>query len=463
MSKKDSRSQVSDPSPDEIRTALGNVVASKVFGGSLRLRNFLIYVVEESLDGRGDKIPAKLISEDVYKRPAGASADSDNVVRVDAGRLRRRLDQYYLDAGKNDPVRIHIDPGGYAPRFERQNTLVKSHLQNHPKRRHAVMATSFLVGAFLVAGIVFISGSWLTEWQSAVVDGLPPKTDNASQDLRVLERQAILEKSPMALQAVNMAEQARGLMFPLFDLERLKLTTEMFRQTIRLDDTYFGGYAGAAQTLGSLAFFSPPGPMRANFQTEAQEMADKALRLDPAHSWTQSAAAWTAFTGKDFDRAFRLSNRAMELDPENGNILDFHGIISLFSGNFKSASDAADPIRPRTPVNQRFANRNIYAAANFHLGEYTKTIKSFKTAAEVGDPLSAPALVYMAAAYHAMGEVGEAERKAKELSTAWPNFKADRVLRRIYRHREHADAIVSRLLAAGWVSPSGPNSSAVPE
>lgn len=163
-------------------------------------------------------------------------------------------------------------------------------------------------------------------------------------------------------------------------------------------------------------------------------MADRALSLDPTHSWTQSAAAWVAFTGKDFDRAFRLSDRAMDLDPEDGNVLDFHALIALFSGNFKSARDAADPSRPRTQVNQRFANLNIYAAANFHLSEYAETIKSFKTAAEVGDPLSAPVLAFMAAAYHAMGEVREAKRKAKELSTTWPKFKADRVLRRIYRH-----------------------------
>jgi hypothetical protein len=105
----------SEVSPDKIRAALNAVIRSDEFNKAVRLQELLAYVIEESLDGRGDKIPAKLISGAVYNRPIKADIDNENVVRVDAGRLRRRLGQYYLGAGKDDPVRIHIDPGGYAP------------------------------------------------------------------------------------------------------------------------------------------------------------------------------------------------------------------------------------------------------------------------------------------------------------------------------------------------------------
>ena len=447
MSKAAPRTSETGLSPDRIRAALDAVVTSDVFDSAVRLQEFLSYVVGESLAGRGDKIPAKLISEAVYKRPIDSSADNENVVRVDAGRLRRRLDHYYLDAGRNDPVRIHIDPGAYVPRYEERSTLDGSAAVIWRRR---ALAGSLVLGVCVIAGIAYMLGSR----QVIVEEVQHPKSDNASQDLQALERQAIYDHSPASLQAVNLAGQARGLIFPIFNVARLRLTTDMFRQAINLDDQYFGGYAGAAQTLGALVLLSPTGPNRENLQTEAEAMAAKAMDLDPVHSWSQSAAAWVAFTGKDFERAIRLSSRSMELSPNDGNILDFHALISFFSGDFEAARDAADPDRARAASKQRFANRNIFAAANFHLGEYSKTIESFKLAAETGDPVGAPALAFLAATYHAMGNTKMAEQKATELSTAWPNFRPDFVLRRFYRHREHADAIVNRLLAAGWTPPT---------
>ncbi len=447
MSKTASRTPETGLSPDRIRAALDAVVTSDVFDSAVRLQEFLSYVVGESLAGRGDKIPAKLISEAVYKRPIDSNADNENVVRVDAGRLRRRLDHYYLDAGRNDPVRIHIDPGAYVPRFEERSALEGS---TAVTGQRWVLTGSLFLGACAIAGIAYMLGSS----QVIVEDVQHPKSDNASQDLQTLERQAIYEHSPISLQAVNLAGQARGLIFPIFNVERLRLTTDMFRQAISLDDQYFGGYAGAAQTLGALVLLSPTGPNRENLQTEAEAMAAKAMDLGPVHSWSQSAAAWVAFTGKDFDRAIRLSSRSMELSPDDGNVLDFHALISLFSGDFEAARDAADPDRPRAASKQRYANQNIFAAANFHLGEYSKTIESLKLAAETGDPVGPPALAFMAASYHAMGNTKMAEQKARELSTAWPDSRPDIVLQRFYRHREHADAIVSRLLAAGWTPPT---------
>ncbi len=433
-------------SPDQIRAALDAVVTSNVFNSAVRLQEFLSYVVGESLAGRGDKIPAKLISEAVYKRPIDSNTDNENVVRVDAGRLRRRLDHYYLEAGRNDPVRIHIDPGAYVPRFEERSTLEGSTAVTGRRR---VLTGSLFLGACAIACIAYMLGSS----QVIVEDAQHPKSDNASQDLQALERRAIYDHSPASLQAINLAEQARGLIFPLFNVERLRLTTDMFRQAISLDDQYFGGYAGSAQTLGAQVLLSATGTNRENLQTEAEAMAAKAMDLDPVHSWSQSAAAWVAFTGKDFDRAIRLSSRSMELSPDDGNVLDFHALISLFSGDFEAARDAADPDRPRAASKQRYANQNIFAAANFHLGEYSKTIESLKLAAETGDPVGPPSLAFMAASYHAMGNTKMAEQKARELSTAWPDSRPDIILQRFYRHREHADAIVSRLLAAGWTQP----------
>ena len=50
-------------------------------------------------------------------RDATFDPQNDPVVRMEAGKLRRRLERYYLGAGRGDPVRIEIPKGGYAPTF----------------------------------------------------------------------------------------------------------------------------------------------------------------------------------------------------------------------------------------------------------------------------------------------------------------------------------------------------------
>ena len=41
----------------------------------------------------------------------------DPIVRIQAGRLRRSLERYYLLSGKDDPVRIELPKGTYVPVF----------------------------------------------------------------------------------------------------------------------------------------------------------------------------------------------------------------------------------------------------------------------------------------------------------------------------------------------------------
>ena len=52
----------------------------------------------------------------MFNRSAGFSQE-DPVVRIEAGRLRRVIERYYLVAGQRDPIRIDIPKGGYVPTF----------------------------------------------------------------------------------------------------------------------------------------------------------------------------------------------------------------------------------------------------------------------------------------------------------------------------------------------------------
>ncbi len=97
---------------------LQRILDSKEFDASERNRRFLRYVMEEMLAGRGDRIKAYGIGTSVLERDESFDPQSDPIVRIEASRLRRSLDRYYLTAGRADPIRITIPKGSYVPSVE---------------------------------------------------------------------------------------------------------------------------------------------------------------------------------------------------------------------------------------------------------------------------------------------------------------------------------------------------------
>jgi adenylate cyclase len=100
-----------------IRAHLERVLHSPHFDGSARSREFLRYVVEEVLAGRGGYLKQVAIAVDVFGRKPDFDAVIDPIVRVQAGRLRRSLERYYLLSGDADSLRIELPKGSYAPAF----------------------------------------------------------------------------------------------------------------------------------------------------------------------------------------------------------------------------------------------------------------------------------------------------------------------------------------------------------
>ncbi len=96
---------------------LERIASSADLRVSERGRNFLRYVIEETLAGRAERIKAYSIAIEVFGRDETFDPQSDPVVRIEAGRLRRALEYYYLAAGRDDPIMIDIPKGGYVPTF----------------------------------------------------------------------------------------------------------------------------------------------------------------------------------------------------------------------------------------------------------------------------------------------------------------------------------------------------------
>jgi adenylate cyclase len=109
--------QPGDPDPQTVRGHLERVFRSAHFDGSTRSREFLRYVVEEVLAGRAAYLKQAAIAVEVFGRQPDFDAVIDPIVRVQAGRLRRSLERYYLLSGDVDSIRIELPKGSYAPVF----------------------------------------------------------------------------------------------------------------------------------------------------------------------------------------------------------------------------------------------------------------------------------------------------------------------------------------------------------
>lgn len=127
-------------STDAVRAELKRILASAHFDASDRNRSFLSYVVEEALEGRTDRIKAYTIATEVFGRDPTFDPQVDSIVRIEAGRLRRSLERYYLTDGRVGRLRIDIPRGGYAPVFVSNEPAAPHHLLKGPPQ---VLVTAF--------------------------------------------------------------------------------------------------------------------------------------------------------------------------------------------------------------------------------------------------------------------------------------------------------------------------------
>ncbi len=107
------------PSDETIRSALGRILDSKSFQRSERLRAFLAYVVEKEVVGEAGQLKGYSIAVDVFGRSQAFDADSDPLVRVHAGKLRKLLKGFYEAEGAGEEWQISIPKGTYVPEYRR--------------------------------------------------------------------------------------------------------------------------------------------------------------------------------------------------------------------------------------------------------------------------------------------------------------------------------------------------------
>lgn len=92
---------------------LDKLLASPAFATSRKHQKFLRYLVEQTLNGHGDRIKGYSIGVEALGRPPQFDPNHDAIVRVEANRLRTKLCEYYQNLGAQDAIHFHLRKGSY--------------------------------------------------------------------------------------------------------------------------------------------------------------------------------------------------------------------------------------------------------------------------------------------------------------------------------------------------------------
>ena len=153
---------------------IDRLVLSHALHGSESLCKLLRYLAEQALDNPGTPIKEYQIATEVFGRSAEFDPQLDSMVRVQAGRLRSKLAEYYGANGVEDPIVVELPKGTYMLSFHRRvSGATKAHpgepveAQREEASRYRATrnwaAVVILLSVLLTAAVAAIVGLWLAE------------------------------------------------------------------------------------------------------------------------------------------------------------------------------------------------------------------------------------------------------------------------------------------------------------
>ncbi|MCX6619553.1 MAG: hypothetical protein NTY38_00440, partial [Acidobacteria bacterium] len=154
------------------------VLASSDFARSDSLKHFLRHSVELTLDGQTDRLKESLVGVEIFGRSPSFDPRVDPIVRVQAVKLRTRLERYYSKEGQTDPIIVDFPKGGYVPVFHRREPEeIQPAAAVIPARRTGWKLPLAVAGLLIAAGIAV----WIWWPGRPAVDARPVFTQVASQ------------------------------------------------------------------------------------------------------------------------------------------------------------------------------------------------------------------------------------------------------------------------------------------
>ncbi len=165
-------------SEEHVRAAVARVLAAPEFVNATRLSRFLRFAVEKALTGGGAELKEYLLGVEVFDRGQDFDPRLDPIVRVEAGRLRAKLQEYYEGGGRGDPVRIVFRKGSYAPAFEAASPATR--LPEVSQRLKWIAAAVVVTG--VVAAALLLIRSQTSAGAEAVTIAAIPSSDSKNAE-----------------------------------------------------------------------------------------------------------------------------------------------------------------------------------------------------------------------------------------------------------------------------------------
>lgn len=133
--------QEEKPNTEICWALLERILTSPQLKRATRLREFLLFVGQRSIRDGLEQIHEQEIGANVFGRPSNYDTSLDNIVRVNASELRKRIEDYFATDGAAEPLVMEIPRGSYKPVF-RQRTVERANEPIHTVELAAEIGTT---------------------------------------------------------------------------------------------------------------------------------------------------------------------------------------------------------------------------------------------------------------------------------------------------------------------------------
>lgn len=423
--------------PEQVLAQVERIAASNDFAESDRLVEFLRYVVAEALAGRGDQLTGRAIAQEVFGRGASFDPQQDSIVRVEAGRLRRRLTVYYAGVGQRDPLRIAIPKGHYVPIFERAAAPQEPSGADDPSRTAPPQPYRLLIA---VAGVglaaIGLAGFVLSRdpGPSTLSDG---RAFTASSEAYALFR------------------ETSSVSRPPTNRERVEAALDLAREVVRLDPEFAGGYAAEAMVLWRYIVFGHS-QAPADDTARVLELAETAISVQPEFGWGYQALSRARHLSGELDGAVVAARQAVDLQPSDAELLGNLGLILIIAGRPEEAVAPLQEAIRLTGNDARAPYWNYIAAAYFHAGLPDEAIAAAEANHDRGGPAGPHVQLYTAAAFAELGQHTDARMAFVKVQSAAQIFAVRVWLERFLLDAAQRQQLYAALDRAGLtIEPAG--------
>jgi hypothetical protein len=166
-----------------VQQQLEKLLATPHFSSSRRYPSFLRFVVNSALAGQTELLKERILGVEIFGRHTDYDTATDPIVRVTAAEIRKRIEQYYQEAGHDQEIRLSLPPGSYVPQFSlpaksNGQALVEviptgpplsvklSHASETETRRVRAPKRVIAFRIILAAALIILAGAGYFAWRS---------------------------------------------------------------------------------------------------------------------------------------------------------------------------------------------------------------------------------------------------------------------------------------------------------